>query len=73
MRITPDLFEAFLKCRTKCWLRASGEQASGNTYAEWVQTQGESYRVAQAKRLLSEMPKNERVACLSAEEIKAGS
>jgi hypothetical protein len=34
MKITPPLFEAFLKCPTKCWLRANSEPPSGNTYAE---------------------------------------
>jgi hypothetical protein len=36
MKVTPDVFEAALKCPTKCWLRASGESSAGNTYAEWV-------------------------------------
>jgi hypothetical protein len=39
MTITPSLFDAFLKCLTKCWLRATGEPPSGNAYAEWVKTQ----------------------------------
>ena len=59
MRITSHLFEAFLKCPTKCWLRASGESASGNTYAEWVQTQNESYRAAETERLLTQASTSE--------------
>ena len=42
MIITPSFFEAFIKCPTKCWLRFTGEPASGNAYAEWVQTESES-------------------------------
>lgn len=36
MTITPALFEAYRKCPTKCWLRATGEPFSGNAYVEWV-------------------------------------
>jgi len=56
MRITPDLFEAFLKCPTKCWLRATAEAASGNIYAEWVDDRNEAYRVAETERLLTQTP-----------------
>ena len=51
MKITPSLFEAFLKCPTKCWLRSNRDPAAGNAYTEWVQTQTESYRSESAKRL----------------------
>lgn len=54
MKITDYLFEAFLKCPTKCWLRAANETPTGNIYAEWVTTQNESYRVAETKRLLAQ-------------------
>jgi predicted RecB family nuclease len=59
MKITPDLFEAFLKCPTKCWLRVVGEPTSGNAYAEWVQAQNESYRTEAAKRLTEDLPADE--------------
>jgi predicted RecB family nuclease len=59
MTITPLIFEAYLKCPMKCWLRVAGEHTSRNTYAEWVQTQTESYRVAAAKRLLTQTPSSE--------------
>jgi len=32
MKITPALFEAYLKCPTKCWLRSTGEPSSGGSY-----------------------------------------
>jgi len=38
MKITSDLFAAFLKCPTKCWLHSRGEIGAGNKYAEWVLT-----------------------------------
>jgi hypothetical protein len=58
MKISADVFEAFLKCSTKCWLRAAGEPPSGNAYAEWVRWQNESYRADAAKRLIADVPAN---------------
>ena len=31
MKITSDVFEAYLKCPTKCWLRATDEPSAGLT------------------------------------------
>lgn len=53
MKITTPLFEAGLKCITKCFLRSLGEMGTGNAYADWVRTQGESYRNAGMKDLLA--------------------
>lgn len=44
MNITSDIFEAFLKCPTKCFFSAHGEVGTGNLYADWVRTENESYR-----------------------------
>jgi predicted RecB family nuclease len=71
MKITPDLFQAYLKCPTKCWLRATGESSSGNAYAEWVKTQNESYRVAGTERLVAESPNGEVAVSPAAENLKA--
>jgi hypothetical protein len=60
--ISSHLFEAYLECHTKCWLRAQNEPATGNVYAEWGRAQNETYRkewlerlaiVAEADRVLS--------------------
>ena len=61
--ISSHLFEAYLECPTKCWLRAQNEPSTGNVYAEWGRAQNESYRkewlerrpaiVADADRTLS--------------------
>ena len=56
MTITPQLFESHLKCPTKCWLRFTGEPPAGNPYAEWVQTQNESYRADATMRLTTDFP-----------------
>jgi len=70
MKVTPDLFEAFLKCPTKCWLRASGEPGSGNAYAEWVKSQNEAYRATATERLLSETRKEESAFSSPTENLK---
>src|SRR6266851_3443835 len=59
MKITSDVFDAYLKCPTKCWLRATGEPANGNTYAEWVEAQSESFRATETERLLAEFAEGE--------------
>ena len=71
MRISSDLFNAFLKCPTKCLLRAAGEPASGNAYAEWVESQNASYRATEIERLLSETPKGEVAVSPPLENLKA--
>ena len=70
MKITPSLFHAHLKCPTKCWLRFTGEPAPGNVYAEWVQRQNESYRVAAIERLQSEVPQEEWAVAPAQENLK---
>src|SRR6266436_6325165 len=71
MRITPALFEAHLKCATKCWLRFKDEPAAGNAYAEWVQTQNDTYRADATKRLMDDLPADECVVGPAAENLKA--
>jgi len=61
MTITSCLFDAYLKCPTKCWLRSQGEAGEENAYAHWIRTQNESYRSEGTKRLLEGMPQNEHV------------
>jgi hypothetical protein len=61
MRITSQLFEAFLKCPTKCYLRSLGETGSGNEYAEWVCAQDESYERESVRRLQETVPEAERI------------
>jgi predicted RecB family nuclease len=70
MTITPYLFEAFLKCQTKCWLRSINEPATGNAYAEWFQAQNESYRSDSAKRLLETTPETERAVAPDMTNLK---
>lgn len=72
MNITASLFEAFLKCPTKCHLRSLGETGSGNEYAEWVRAQDESYHREATRRLQDAVPETERiVAPPASENLKA--
>ena len=70
MTISADVFEAFLKCSTKCWLRAAGEPTSGNVYAKWMTSQNKSYRDDAAKRLIADVPANECDVAPVAENLK---
>jgi predicted RecB family nuclease len=63
--ITPHLFEADLRCSTKCWLRSIGEEGSGNIYADWLRTQNESYRNEGTRRLMDAFPHEERIVASS--------
>jgi predicted RecB family nuclease len=72
MRITSPLFDAFLKCATKCHLRSLGEIGSGNEYAAWVRGRDESYRREAARALQEAVPETERVvAPPTTENLKA--
>jgi hypothetical protein len=70
MKITSDVFEAYLKCPTKCWLRSTGEPSAGGTYPEWVKAQNDSYRTTGTERLLAESPKDEVVLSPDMENVK---
>jgi len=70
MKITVEIFHAYLKCPTKCWLRAKGEPFGGNIFPEWVKVRNDSYRTTETKRLIADVPDN-KVACSpGAEKIK---
>jgi predicted RecB family nuclease len=72
MKISAELFDAFLKCPTKCWLRAAAEPSTGNAYAEWVKSKAASYRVSEAERLALEIPKDEFVVSPTVENLRSG-
>ena len=70
MVITPQLFAAYLKCPTKCWLRWTNEQPTGNTYAEWGAGQNETYRDEGTKRLMADVPADECATAPVAAHLK---
>jgi len=71
MTITSQLFEAYVKCPTQCWLRHAGETATGNAYAAWVQAKNEACRVEGIKRLVAGVPDGGRVVASPTENLKA--
>jgi predicted RecB family nuclease len=56
MAISTDLLEAFLKCPTKCFLRARAEVETGNAYADWVRTGSDAFRSEGIKHLMAGVP-----------------
>lgn len=56
MVISSQLFESYLQCPTKCWLRWRAEQPTGNAYAEWLAAQNETYSQVGLKRLVAAFP-----------------
>lgn len=61
MVITTHLFEAFLKCPTKCYLRSLGEKVTENPYVDWVRTKTKFYQSDGVRRLVEGLTENERV------------
>ncbi len=60
MIVSSQLFEAYLECSTKCWLRSRAEPATGNFYAEWVRPQNETYLEYGLKRSFAAVPESDR-------------
>jgi hypothetical protein len=60
MIVSSQLFEAHLKCSTKCWLRSRAEPAIGNFYAEWARPQNETYLAHGIKRSFAAVPESDR-------------
>lgn len=68
MTVTADVFAAYLKCPTKCFLRAHGEVGSGNEYADWVRAESETHRVEGLRRLTAGLPADDCVSGTSVTE-----
>jgi len=68
MTITADVFAAYLKCPTKCFLRAHGEAGSGNEYADWFHAESEMYRAEGLWRVMAGIPPDDCVTGESAME-----
>jgi hypothetical protein len=60
MIISSQLFEAYLECSTKCWLRSRAERATENSYVEWARPQNETYLEYGVKRLFATVPESDR-------------
>jgi predicted RecB family nuclease len=72
MTITPHLFEAYIKCPTKCFLRSLAKPGLGNAYADWVRVQNTSYQREGIRHLTDGIAKDEWVAGpLDTKELKS--
>src|SRR4051794_29161847 len=67
MVVSASLFETYLECSTKCWLRAHDEPSAGNPYAEWACLRNENFHAKGLQRLLAKFPENDRAIspCIS--------
>ena len=75
MIVSSPLFDAYLECDTKCWLRARAEPGTGNIYAEWVRLKNETYCEEGASARLQCFLKTaarSRLASLSMPRIQCG-
>src|SRR5450759_2129236 len=70
MRMNRHLFEAFIMCPTKSWLRSKDEAPAGNPYAGWDATRSEAYRAEGIKRLLGEWRTDEIAVAPVSENLK---
>lgn len=71
MKITPNLFHAYLKCPTKCWLLAADEASTDNSYAEWVTSRTDSYRTTATERIAGASTLDALAHSPGAENLKA--
>jgi predicted RecB family nuclease len=70
MKLTSALFEAYLKCPTKCYLRSTGQTGSGNAYAEWVRELNDDYRTESVQRLVRVVGDGVAAATVGSENLK---
>lgn len=56
MAVTSQLFEAYLDCPTKCFLRSMGEVVTGNAFATWNHARSEAYQLDGVRRLTADQP-----------------
>ncbi len=59
--VSSQIFESYLACPTKCWLRSRPEPATGNLYAEWVRAEKETYFKKGLKYLRATFPEGSHV------------
>ncbi len=60
MKISSQLFEAYLYCPLQCWLHSRAETISGNIYAEWARAHKEAYYKNGLKHAFTTIPEPAR-------------
>src|SRR5215469_7695337 len=68
MIVSTELFDAYLECPVKCWLRSRAAPAAGNIYADWARAQNATYCDDGLKRLLATVPESNRAIGLPSEK-----
>jgi len=63
--ITSNLFEDYINCPTKCFLRASHEEESEDSYAKWFKRQNVSYQYNEITRLASRFEQKDVKICVT--------
>lgn len=61
MIISTPIFEAYLKCPSKCWFLFIGKEGDANLYSNFVKTQSTAYRTAGIERLMVKIHPSECV------------
>src|SRR5215469_3163283 len=68
MIVSTELFDAYLECPVKCWLRSRAAPTDGNIYADWARVQNATYCDGGLKRLLATVPESNRAIGLPSEK-----
>jgi hypothetical protein len=61
MIISTPIFEAYLKCPSKCWFLFFGKEGDSNIYPDFVRNQNNAYRAAGIERLMVKIRPSECV------------
>jgi predicted RecB family nuclease len=69
--ISAEVFSAYLKCPTKCWLRAAKHPKAGSAYSDWLEAENDSYRRIGSERLTADLAGDEFTRLLHIESIKS--
>jgi predicted RecB family nuclease len=66
MIISAPIFEAYLKCPSKCWFLFLGNNGDANIYSDFVRNKNNTYRAAGLERLMATIQPSECVVKPSA-------
>jgi hypothetical protein len=61
MIISAPIFEAYLKCPSKCWFLFFDKEGDANIYSDFIRNQNNAYRAAGIERLIVKIQPSECV------------
>ena len=70
MKISQRLFEAYLKCPTKCWLRSIGEHPTDVAWTQYSESNEQSYRASQIEQMCLRIGPNDSLRSPQADVLK---